>query len=365
MRTFFGGPDQAADRLLNVLAERIEAVPAGGEIHWVCYYFRNLELADALLRAKRRGVKLRVCVDAKPRVHAGNQVVVERLRAGGIDRELRAVRHFPLTHMHTKLYIFSHPKPVALIGSFDPSGAAVEDPEVILQIGDQNRGHNYLVEISDPTIVDALRRHVLWLWSSTHTHFERLAPQANAVPKNDHLTVFFFPRFYIWVLARMLAARRYERVQLSVSHFHDATMLRRLARLIRSGTKVEVIAHHTERRVPRKIEQRAKQIGALFQRYRHPLDLPMHSKFILLTAPGSREVIFGSMNLTYSSRWISHEILAHSTDETLFDAFAERWDHLRAEMARFEAANGRSDGVSDTAAHGASEGRLGLDPSQS
>ena len=57
-------------------------------------------------------------------------------------------------HLHEKLYCFSHPRPVALIGSFNPSGDDPEEqPEIIDEIGDQDLGHNVLVAIYDPALV--------------------------------------------------------------------------------------------------------------------------------------------------------------------------------------------------------------------
>jgi len=57
--------------------------------------------------------------------------------------------------------------------------------------------------------------------------------------------------------------------------------------------------------------------------------------------------------------------VVYSRSDGRGEAFAERWEHMRQEVEHFEAENGRSDGVSHSAADGASEGRLDLDPSQS
>ena len=37
----FGGPDLPARRLRNLLEEQVRAVPGGGSIDWVTYYFRD------------------------------------------------------------------------------------------------------------------------------------------------------------------------------------------------------------------------------------------------------------------------------------------------------------------------------------
>ena len=68
---FWGGPDCPARYLRDLLEERIHAVPAGGEILWVTYYFRDEGLAAALLQACRRGVRVRVVVGQSP--HRGSE----------------------------------------------------------------------------------------------------------------------------------------------------------------------------------------------------------------------------------------------------------------------------------------------------
>ena len=58
----------------------------------------------------------------------------------------------------------------------------------------------------------------------------------------------------------------------------------------------------------------------------------MHSTFLLAEGPAGRWVAFGSFNLTRTSRWLNHEIFAVSRDPQLFDAFADRWEEMTAEM---------------------------------
>ena len=58
-RTFFGGPDPPGRFLRDVLEDRVDSVPAGEEIIWVTYYFRDEALAAALVRARRRGVSVK------------------------------------------------------------------------------------------------------------------------------------------------------------------------------------------------------------------------------------------------------------------------------------------------------------------
>ena len=335
VRVFFGGPDKPSGFLRDVLAEHVESVPPGGEILWATYYFRDIALAEALIRARRRGVNVKLCIEASPKLRSANDAVRQRLAAAdGLGSGLHLIRHLLPAHLHEKIYIFSHPSPTAFVGSFNPSGNVPEDPLITRQIGDQDRGHNYLAEFDDPPVLDNLKQHVLSLHAGRHGLFARfIGPAADLT--GDRYQIFYFPRSDASVVARLLSERKYQRVRIAASHFRDGHLARLLARMVRQGTSVEVIAHDTLSRVPARIEALAKAHGINFVRYAHPEGLPMHSKFILLTAPGFQRVLFGSMNLTRTSLLLNHEILIAADDEPgIFEVFNSRWEEMLAEAQR-------------------------------
>jgi hypothetical protein len=176
----FGGPDVAPGRLRDLLAERVAAVPAGGSIDFITYYFRDRRLAAQLLAAKRRGAAVRVTLDGRPRSPHANDAVIQLLAGpGGLGDGLRVVRGGRLLRprLHEKLYCFSHPRPAAFVGSFNPSGDLEEaDPELLGEIGDQDRGYNLLVELRAPALVEALALHAR---AVAATAFDRFTAAAN------------------------------------------------------------------------------------------------------------------------------------------------------------------------------------------
>ena len=95
-----------------------------------------------------------------PRTGAVNSNVQKLLAAeDALGKDLRILSHQMIDNrflrkcrLHEKLYYFSHPVPSALVGTFNPSGNMPEDPAVIRKIGDQDRGHNVLVEILEPVL---------------------------------------------------------------------------------------------------------------------------------------------------------------------------------------------------------------------
>jgi len=338
----FGGPDMPAYRLRDLLAERVAAVPPGGAIDWVTYYFRDQRLAKELLRAQRRGVKVNVTVEKTPRTAHANETVFKILSGlNGLGSGFRALsfRQAPRPfggiwkpHLHEKLYCFSHPRPMAFVGSFNPSGDGPDDdPAIIREISDQDRGHNVLVGLSDPLLVERLVEHARWIHRAKCTMLHRFTAVANRPVKGENTTIYFWPRVRphpaVQFLLRLGAGAR---IRIVASHIKGTPVVKSIIRLAQNGAIVEILAEPTLRRVPVAAEQRLTQAGIPFRRITHPERLPMHNKFVLAEKSGQRWVIFGSFNLTMRSYWLNYEIGAISTNDQLIDAFAERWENLAA-----------------------------------
>lgn len=335
-QVFFGGPERPG-RLRDLLEERVDAVPAGGEIVWVTYYFRDERLADALVRAHRRGVRVRLAVDGAPRLKSANDAVIRRLEdsAEGLGPGLRVVRLRPFRHLHEKLYCFSHPRPVALVGSFNPSGNVPDDERVIRAIGDQDRGHNCLVELSGPEVAP-LMAHARRVHGRRWAPLQRFGRSFDPPIGTKTLRAYLFPRLRNPLDGLLDGLAAGTRLRVAASHLSDGRIAAALTRLAEAGVDVELLTEATQRRVPEWIEKQILAGGVSFERYRHPDGLPMHNKFLLAEGPAGRWAAFGSLNLTAKSRWLNQEILVVSEDEGLFDAFAQRWDEMKAELAARE-----------------------------
>ena len=309
MNVHFGGPDQPPRALRNLLESRVAAVPAGGSIDWVTYYFRDEALAEALVRAHQRGASVRVSIEGHPRHRGANDRVIDILRRGIGDGLRVNKRLFGASHLHTKLYCFSHPGPHALVGSFNPSGNEPEDPAIVADIGDQDRGHNLLVEVREPKLVEAL---------AAGSDFDNCA--------------FFFPRWPGNPLDQRLdELDRGAKLRIAASHLSDRRTAQQLVRLAERGGKVQVLTHHTLRRTPEPLVQFLRSNGVQTYRYEHPEELPMHAKFILAEDGGRRWAAFGSYNLSRTSRWLNQELLMFFDDPRLWNSLDGRWGELMAE----------------------------------
>jgi phosphatidylserine/phosphatidylglycerophosphate/cardiolipin synthase-like enzyme len=338
----FGGPDHIPGQLRDVLAERVAAVPAGGSIDWVVYYFRDRRLACDLVEAKKRGVDVRVTVDGHPRASRANDSVIAILESG-LGSGLRVVRH-PLdrltrapiirTRLHEKLYCFSHPKPIALVGSFNPSTDEPEqEPQILDEIGNHSLGYNMLVELRDEFAVSRLTEHARWIHSeASHSVFARFDSASNRSVVLGGTELYFWPRVTAHPIERRLRnLPTGSRVRMAASHLKGAITTRTLLELTRRGVSIEILTEDSERRVPRKFESRLRAAGIRIQRVVHSemAWTPMHDKFLLLESDERRTSVFGSFNWNMQSRYLNRELGISSDDPSLFDAFANRWDMLQ------------------------------------
>ncbi|CAD85477.1 MULTISPECIES: phospholipase D-like domain-containing protein [Nitrosomonas] len=339
----FGSPGQTPGHLRNTLAERIAAVPAGGTIDWVTYYFRDLCLAKALVQAHKRGVRITLTLEGRPRIPYANDAVIALLSGpDGLGDALRIVTlpgvPSPATkswkpQLHEKLYCFSHPEPVAFIGSFNPSGNGPEDdPEIIREIGDQDRGYNALIGLKDPVLVEKLAEHARQLHQSPPGLFYRFTTDTNNAIHGTDTDIYFWPRTDTHPIVQFLRKTGSSaRVRIAASHIRMESAVDIMISLARRGVDLEILAESTLRRVTPRVEQRLANAGIRFRRIRPSGSLPMHLKFVLIEEDNRAWSIFGSFNWTKPSFWLNHEIAAISSNPVIFESLARCWDMLKNE----------------------------------
>lgn len=329
---YYGGPDQAPRALRDLLQARVDAAPPGSEITWATYYFRDQGLADSLVAAQRRGVRVRVRIEGSPRRGKANDAVVETLREG-LGEGLRLHRSWLGTaHLHAKIYAFSGPKPEVLIGSFNPSGDVTPDPKLIADIGDQDRGQNLLVGFRDPDVARALRRQAERLWAGKVGRFAR---RENRSVKLQTARLYFFPRLRPGVVERRIARLGPgDSVQAAISHMDQGPFARQLADAARRGAEIDLVVHDTKRRVPKGVVRELDAAGVNVRRYCDREGLPMHAKFVVIDDGGHRSAWFGSLNYTVTSRYLNKEILARSTDAAVVEDLEARFETIAQQAER-------------------------------
>jgi len=339
---YFGGAGKPDGALRDLLLQRVRATPAGQSIDWATYYFLDPQLAQALVEASRRGVRVHLVVEGDPRLETANGAVITMLRRDGLNGGLtiRPAAPFPLKYVsgkrHAKIYAFSWPKPVALVGSFNPSGGAGDDaPAILREIGDQDRGHNMLVEITSPGLVDALVHHVAEL-ARNQGSIWRFIAENNRIVRDRDTELYFYPRIHADIVEDMLdQLGPGDRLWAAISHLKGAAV-GSLENAARRGARINLIVHDTERRVPQRAVDRLHKVGVEIRRYRHPEGFPMHDKFFVIKNDNRWVTYFGSLNSNRNSRLLNDELLVRSTNPTLvlplLQRFAEidrRWINSR------------------------------------
>lgn len=332
----FGGPDKPAGALAQLLIDRVNATPPGQRIDWVTYYFRDRDLARALIAASDRGVNVQLVVDGDPRLHDANDAALGLLRRHGLNGGLvlRRIAVKPLDlvdgQLHTKIYAFSWPRAVALIGSFNPSGDEDTSAQTLAAIGDQDRGHNVLVELTSHALVDRVLAQVDALARGQGT-VSRLAPGQNQVYRDRDTSLFFYPRLRAEVVEDQVGRLgQGDRLTAAISHL-KGLMPERLSAAALRGAHIDLIVHDSERRVPEKdiVEMRAAGVHVL--RYQRPDQLPMHAKFIVIQGRLGTISAVGSLNYNRNSRLLNDELLVESTNKRLADTLLKRFAVIAAE----------------------------------
>jgi phosphatidylserine/phosphatidylglycerophosphate/cardiolipin synthase-like enzyme len=335
-QVYFGGPDKPARALRDLLEARIDAVPPGGWIDWATYYFRDRRLAAALIAASHRGVRVRLCVEGDPRRADANLAVLAMLQADGlkggfcVHRDTSIIRRL-LGEQHAKIYAFSHPRPVAFVGSFNPSGDTATSAALTAEIGDQDRGHNLLVELTSPPLVAALRAQVGRM-ETNDGWTNRFSAQQNRIVADRDTRIFFYPRLHPNVidddLDRLAAG---DHLYGAISHL-KGELAQDLTEVAQRGAKVNLIVHESRRRVPDAVVAEIAAAGGEIRRYDRADDIPMHAKFVLLQRGAERIAYFGSFNFNRNSTYLNDEVLVRSTDPGLFATLLARFEAIGREV---------------------------------
>lgn len=332
----FGGPGAPRGALRELLAERIGAAKPGSAIEFVSYYFRDRRLASDLIRARDRGVAVRVTVDSRPRTPGANDAVASLLGAA-LGPSFRPVHHrrlppIPRRRLHEKLYVFSDP-PRALIGSFNPSTDDPErEPAILSEIGDHDAGYNSLVEFSDPNLVRSLAEHARELHAGRHGPTERWTAQRPSL-RVGGTTIHYWPRLRgdpaRAALRRLPAPGR---IRIAASHLSGRTFPLELAAAARRGVEVEIVSHTSMRRFPEAVARLLQAAGVRVRRIGSDATAPMHEKFALLEGPDGAHVLCGSFNWNEQSRWFNHELLVATDEPVILAAYEQRWAEIGSDQ---------------------------------
>lgn len=330
------GPGSVSTRLEDRIIAMIEAAAPGSDVFVAMYTFTRLEVAQALLAARRRGVTVRVLVDAKS--VRGDNPAVEALRAarGGLDGCGRAcvrVCRRGCQGLH-----INHNKFLLLSRLRDGSRWVVAQSSANFTAG-QLHHHNDLVVIkNDRKLYRAFRRYFDDLsrrrWAPRY--FRRAEGESG-------VEAYFFPRLFgpdpiVKMLDRIdCDPDAVIRVAHSRFQSHRLRVARRLRALADQGCDVHVLVRDEPGKdspgsaVLRELEG---LVTVLPYKGRPRADNAIHTKLMLIRAryAGSEEprhvVLTGSHNLSATSLRFNDEVLLRLENEALFDAYQGFWEGM-------------------------------------
>jgi phosphatidylserine/phosphatidylglycerophosphate/cardiolipin synthase-like enzyme len=339
-KTYFGGPDKSKNLLRDILVEHIHAVPANGNINWVCYYLHDPVVLQALIDASERGVKIELTIDGRPRTPSINQACINLFTQPihssikiAIVKDKPVWEYFGIhwhAHLHSKLYYFSHPTPQVLVGSYNPTADAEHsDQAAIEKIGDHSISHNVLVSVDDQDTVNHLKNHILELQNYKKRRFSRISSAHNTAFKSQNWTIDFLPRLNTHPVNTLLSKNHSNaNVKCAISHLKGPGILNPLKIALNTGKKIELLLESSQRRVPKKYLDFLNKHQIKYYQPKLEKHCLMHNKFILYQSDQEYCVMFGSFNWSARSRLLNHEIIACSHDKEIIGAFEQRWNQI-------------------------------------
>ncbi len=336
----FGGPDKPKNILRDALLKKINAVPSLGKICWVCYYFNEPKLFEALISASRRGVSVELVIDANPRSPEINSACIS-LFQNQPNVKLVLAKSKPLweyftinwhAHLHSKLYYFSHPTPHILAGSYNPTTDTSDISEhLIHKIGDHSTSHNVLVTLEDKHLLTKLLTYINQIQSDHARRWVRFSRLNNRSIDHSSWSINFLPRFTSHPVSSLLASKdNNAKILCAISHLKGPNIIQPLIKASQSGKQIELILDATQRRVAPKLLTQCEKYHIKYTQLKANDDALMHNKFIIYKSDTVDCVLFGSFNWSQRSWWLNHEVIITSFDPHIVSSFETRWQQMLA-----------------------------------
>lgn len=329
-------PDPAIEDLLLALIDR--AVP-GSRIRVAVYHFTRGRVTAALVRARSRGVDVRVLLDGQVRVllddpDNGADATEAAALILGLGRSRVTLCRAPggaclgTGIMHHKTFLFSD------VGG--GSRNVVVQASHNLTTGQLHRHNNAVMIRGDSQLFAA--------YESTFEQQRRDVVQLDyyrVSAGNFPTRAYFFPRASgdtaVSVIDNVSCADS-GRIRVAMAFFTNARLevARALARRQRAGCSVEAVIGDDSIRIGRTVLRTMRDAGVRVTLYpRRAGEWGLHSKYLIIEAryngsAGTRRLVFaGSHNWTGSALRENDETMLRVDDRGVFDAFMADWVHVR------------------------------------
>lgn len=322
----FNVPSGTAEQQ-NAIARHIEslidATPPGGLIRIAIYKFTSPTFANALVNAERRGVRVRLVVDAGSRGNAAYRRVAKAL---GTSRKrpswIVACEHGCIGDkiMHNKFYLFSRT---------GPASDVVVQSSANMTTSNRVNAWNNVFTTSDPALYRGYGDYFSALAARRHRrgHYR--------VSHGDGVTLYTFPRAgdsagsdTLYQLLGHVGCSGGTAVRVATYDLTRTDIARRLWSLAHQGCDVRVVYTELGRRAG-KLLRRSGGPRILDSHYR---DTFVHSKYVLIDGSYSGEdrqvVITGSPNDTTPGLRDNDEAMLAIDDPAIHARYADNFAAL-------------------------------------
>lgn len=319
------------DRLIQL----IDAALPGSRIRVAMYTFTRTGPADALIRARTRGVDVRIVLDGDAD-GLGSEVGTLTTGLGAANVHLCDAPGSACVGsgiMHHKTFLFS--------ALSDGSTNVVVQASHNLTTNQLSMHNNAVIIRGDAALFSGYEA----TWNDLFRDVE--IPDYYRTIDGDLATrVYFFPRSTggdtsVSILNNITCDAT-SRIRVAMAFFTDARseVADALAARAREGCDVRVVAGDAEIPLGGTVASRLTAAGVQLTRYPDRSGWGLHSKYFLIDAPyagsvGHRRLVFtGSHNWTGPALTINDETQLRIEDDVVFAGFLSDWDHVRASAVR-------------------------------
>jgi phosphatidylserine/phosphatidylglycerophosphate/cardiolipin synthase-like enzyme len=309
-------------KLLGRTIELIDATPKGEEITVCVFKFSYKKMTEALIRAKQRGVAVRIILNKGSTSNEVNQKNEKRLKEHFDDFYFIENDVSKKSIIHNKFILFSRTN---VGGTFHN--------HIILQTSTnfQKKSANKLqdmVVFSDKEIYDGYMKY--WFQILSHRNKENLPEfnYFNVKNTSETMQVYFYPK--------RKEGKKYgkddiKKILKSIQNPENATIkfahgkwdgerldiIEELKELQSEGSNLAII---TNKNINEGARDELKQFGNDLILLNNSIN--MHTKFLLIQDGNSKMVITGSHNITERSLRENFEVLIVFHSELLYDSYA-------------------------------------------
>ena len=330
----FTNPDQldsdnADQSILNQIKWLIDATPKGEEITVCVFKFEQEDLAESLIQAQERGVKVRVILNKGETSKKANKDVKELLESGLADFSYLENDISDKGIIHNKFILFSRLQ-----------SSAGEYNHVILQTSSnfQAKGTK---KLQDMLLLSSQELYFCYLdfWFQIKTlgnteqmdHYryfscsDRQSNEAYFFPKRRDKESFGKDE----VLRILENIEKPDQTEIRFAHGkwddNREELTEVLEKLQEQGAKVEVVTNaDIDKDIRKELNELHKGIYYLDE------DINMHTKFFLIEQGDEQEVWTGSHNLTKRSLRENFEVLLKVKAPIIYRQYREYFDRIKA-----------------------------------